>query len=88
MNCPICGIEMLEVRNIYLLVMDGNFVYQCQNNTDHRFWKWPMQSNVIFQNPNASETSFDAIAGWKYTINPLVFTKMDKTELSKYVNID
>lgn len=86
MNCPICGIEMLEVRNIHLLVMDGNFVYQCQNNTDHRFWEEARKSNVIFQNPNASETSFDAIAGWKYTRNPLVFTKMDKTELSKYID--
>ena len=88
MNCPICGTEMLQIKNLYYRVMDGNFVWQCQNNTDHRFWEGARQSNVIFQDPNATETTFDASAGWKYTTNPLVFTKMDTTELCKYVNIE
>lgn len=84
MICPICGNDMVKVDYLSI-VMDGNKVWQCPTNIEHRFWRNMRQGNVLFQHPKASLTNFDAIKGWSYTTTPLIYAEMDEKTFASYI---
>lgn len=69
--CPVCGGELDHVRlQKFMMVMDGNSVYQCTSESAHRFWSHPFENGKsIHLHPNASVTGFksDADYDWNGT---------------------
>lgn len=57
-TCPICGSELFKLPNIRL-VMDGNTVYQCIKDKEHRFWRNAREmEEILHLNKRASQTNF------------------------------
>ena len=46
--------------------MDGNTVYHCENNEEHRFWKNSRElGEILHLNKKASETDFNSEKDYK-----------------------
>jgi hypothetical protein len=66
--CPLCQGNLHSVDEEGLLVLDGNYVYQCENHADHRFWENSADIHQILHlNKTASQTSFDFEKRFKNT---------------------
>jgi ssDNA-binding Zn-finger/Zn-ribbon topoisomerase 1 len=60
-KCPICNSDLYIVNNWMLHIMDGNTVFYCENNENHKFWKNAREKdNILHLNKNASSTNFDS----------------------------
>jgi hypothetical protein len=64
-KCPICNSD-LYIVNRMKRVMDGNTVYHCENNEEHKFWKNSRELGAILHlNKNASATNFHSEKDYK-----------------------
>lgn len=70
-KCPKCdgNISHIKENNILMRVLDGNLVYECDNNDTHKFWRNMREDDVLHYNPNSSETNFDSLADYEYINN-------------------
>lgn len=68
MICPICKSEM-EVQRFIIEVRDGNTVWQCPTDKDHRFFKNMKDVGLLHQNPDASNMlGAKPIRTWEYEV--------------------
>lgn len=57
-KCPICNSNLFSVQHTMSRVMDGNIVVHCEND-EHTFYKIARDTEItLYQNDNASETTF------------------------------
>ncbi len=63
--CPICGAKIDYVEERYMMVMDGNSVYQCEADSTHRFWIHPFSHRDIHWHPESSVTNWKSLRTWK-----------------------
>lgn len=53
-TCPICGAGMDRVAP-GIVIRDGNLVWQCQADRQHRFWKnGKLRTYILYQDPSAN----------------------------------
>ena len=45
--------------------MDGNSIYKCSKDDNHKFWAHPFCWKIINHNRNASSTSYVKLKSWK-----------------------
>lgn len=65
-KCPICNSDLYTVKKRIIRVMDGNTVYHCENNEEHRFWKNSRElGEILHLNKKASETDFNSEKDYK-----------------------
>jgi len=66
-NCPVCNSPMHYVKEKqFMIVMDGNSIYQCSEHPEHKFWVHPFSFRTIHLNPKASVTNWDSSMDFKW----------------------
>ena len=64
-HCPICKGDLYATSS--WSVMDGNTVYYCELDEQHKFWRNAREKHdVLHLNKNASETNFDSEQDYKW----------------------
>lgn len=58
-KCPKCGSDLYTAYNRMGMVFDGNTVFHCEKNKEHRFWQNAREvRDVLHLNEYASSTNF------------------------------
>ena len=61
MTCPCCGAKLHAIDSYWsVLVCDGNTVYVCADNKEHRFWRNARERYDMHLYIRASKTSFES----------------------------
>lgn len=69
-KCPICNSSLYIVDNWLDNVCDGNGVYQCENNIEHKFWQNARESSdILHLNKNSTSTNFESEKDYKLIDN-------------------
>ena len=63
MQCPICRSLLKDVIGM-VTCYDGNMVYECLRNEEHRFWTNPRSMDVIYLNRCATQENWDYDRRW------------------------
>ena len=65
-KCPICNTDLYTAKNWMCGVMDGNTVYHCEDNEEHKFWRNSREGgDILHLNQKASETDFHSEKDYK-----------------------
>lgn len=65
-KCPVCDGDLYVADSWLEMVMDGNAVFHCENDKEHKFWQNARESSdVLHLNKNASETDFHSEKDYK-----------------------
>lgn len=64
--CPVCGNTLVRQKSSGI-VLDGNTVYECVADEQHKFWKNAREVEYILHlNEHASETNFHSDADYMW----------------------
>lgn len=65
LQCPICNSDLYSENS--WSVRDGNTVYHCEGDEQHRFWRNAREKHdVLHLNKNASETNFGSEKDYRW----------------------
>jgi hypothetical protein len=84
-KCPICCSQLLEVIDTgRRYILDGNTIFQCQNEKTHRFWRHPFSNNILRWYPNAVVDGFIWYKAYEYEEGKITKIYINEETIGQY----